>query len=75
MITSQLTQYDQNFDDIIYQTDSDFISSKLKVSSVIKTSRLLIIEPSKLIQKTGGYISNSRLLSVKSKIVKMIKKV
>jgi len=75
MITSQLNQYNPNFDNIIHSSDSDFFDSKLKTTSLIKMNRILVIQPNPSIKKTGGCISQQRLNIVKKNLISMFKQI
>ena len=53
MISSQLHQSIQQLDEIITTEDSDFIQSGLKLPSVIRASRLAVVDGDILIGKLG----------------------
>lgn len=58
-ISSNLRQYVNNFDEIIDENDSDFVSSGLLKSSVIRLCFLAVI-PSKNIIGKIGFIDEKR---------------
>ena len=73
MISSQLHQKAENTDLIIHEKDSDFSSSGLKTSSIIRIGRLAVIDETCFFGIIGE-ISSQRLLEAKEKIIKWIKK-
>jgi mRNA interferase MazF len=64
MISSNLKQYTKNFDEIIDQSSKDFIQSGLKTDSVIRVSRLAVVE-GKLQKGAIGQISQKRLMAIR----------
>lgn len=46
MISSQIHQYIQDFDEIVDKNDADFTQSGLKTSSVIRVGRLAVVAES-----------------------------
>jgi len=71
MISSQLHQKVQFLDEVIIAKDSDYKQSGLKASSVIRVSRLAVVEKEILLGKLGQ-ISNERLRRVKQNLVRWI---
>ncbi len=71
MISSRLHQKHIELDEIIGPEDKDFRDSALKTASVIRISRLAVIEREILIGKLGN-ISSLRLQRIKEKITKWI---
>jgi mRNA interferase MazF len=67
MISSQLSQQISEFDEIISGEDTDFEQSGLKTSSIIRISRLAVVNKSVLLGSVGN-ISARRLNLIKSKI-------
>lgn len=65
MISSQREQQIQNFDIIINEKDADFEQSGLKTASVIRISRLAVVNITALLGSIG-YISSNRLNKIKS---------
>ena len=64
MITSQLSQEVENFDETISENDDDFISSGLKHASLIRIARIAVVEKNILIGSIGE-ISTVRLNRIK----------
>ena len=60
MISAQLRHAVPEFDEILHENDPDFVDSGLKVSSVIRISRLAIVEGGMLLGSIG-HISHQRL--------------
>ena len=71
MISSRLHQKHIELDEIIGPEDKDFRDSGLKTTSVIRTSRLAVIEREILLGKLGD-ISSLRLQRIKENITKWI---
>ena len=72
MISSQRHQKIDDFDEMIENGDHDFKQTGLKSDSVIRISRLAVIEESRL-KGSIGSISDQRLNRIKSKIANWIK--
>lgn len=72
MISSQLSQQISELDQIIAEKDIDFKQSGLKTSSVIRISRLAVVNKSVLLGSVGN-ISIKRLDLIKSKISDWVK--
>jgi mRNA interferase MazF len=66
MISSRLHQKQSELDEIIKPEDDDFIESGLKTISVIRVSRIAVVEKEILLGKTGN-ISPERLQRIKKK--------
>ena len=64
MISSQTRQVVTGFDEIVQEEDRDFGESGLKVTSVIRVSRLAVVSGDILLGAIGT-ISNERLYRVK----------
>jgi len=71
MISSRLHQKLPEMDEIITPDDTDFLKSGLKVSSVIRVSRLAVVDSEILIGKVGQ-IKPERLIRIKENIAKWI---
>ena len=71
MISSQLHQKIQELDEVITTKDSDFIRSGLKLPSVIRVSRLAVVEEDILLGKLGQ-ISHDRLSRLKQNLARWI---
>ena len=67
MVSSQLSQEIAAFDEVIKPEDSDFPASGLKLPSVIRVSRLAVVERTILLG-TIGEISSDRLSRIKTAI-------
>lgn len=72
MISSRLHQKHTELDEVIGPEDKDFRDSGLKTTSVIRASRLAVIEREILLGKIGN-ITPERLQRIKDKISKWIK--
>lgn len=67
MISSQLHQRVPDFDEVITPNDSDFKKSGLKLPSVIRISRLAVIESNIVLGKLGQ-IDAQRLSLIKQRL-------
>ena len=67
MISSQLHQEIQGFDELVTPEDSDFIESGLKLPSIIRVGRLAVVEESIFLGRLGR-INNKRLDSIREKL-------
>ena len=67
MISSQLSQQVPEFDEVIKEKDADFFQSALKTSSVIRITRLAVVNKDVLIGFVGS-IRAERLVSIKKKL-------
>lgn len=67
MISSQLSQQIPEFDEIIKEKAADFEQSGLKTSSVIRISRLAVVNKNDLLGSIGN-IGLERLISIKKKL-------
>jgi mRNA interferase MazF len=71
MVSSQVQQADANLDEILIPTDSDFASSGLKTPSVLRLSRLAVLNGALLIGSIGS-ISEERLMNVRQRLAKWV---
>lgn len=71
MVSSQLSQRLDNFDVLVGENDTDFKTSGLKTDSVIRISRLAVVNSAILLGSIGT-INEDRLSLIKNKIVKWI---
>ncbi|MEI7843540.1 MAG: type II toxin-antitoxin system PemK/MazF family toxin [Gallionellaceae bacterium] len=71
MVSSQLNQADANLDEIISPSDTDFSNSGLKVPSVLRLSRLAVLDGSLLLGNIGA-ISEERLRSVRQRLANWV---
>lgn len=68
MISSQTHQSVVGFDELVQETDEDFVQSGLKVASVIRVGRLAVVSGEILLGAIGE-ISPERLNRVKQRLV------
>ena len=73
LISSRLHQATPEFDEIINSSDSDYITTGLKVASVIRLGRLTSVEPS-VINARLGSISSERLIRIKKSLIDWLRK-
>lgn len=73
MISSQLQQEVKNYDEIISNTDNAFITSNLKMASLIRIFRLAVVDEKILIGSIGS-ISDARLQNIKTKLGRWLTK-
>lgn len=73
MVSSQTYHAIPEFDEIIQQSDSDFISSGLKVPSVIRVGRLAVVEGKTLLGAIGQ-IAPERLERIKRHLAEWLVK-
>ena len=71
MISSKVEQQIHELDELVTPDASDFIQSGLKVPSVIRTSRLAVIDGNILLGKLGQ-INTERLNNIRQKLSKWI---
>jgi mRNA interferase MazF len=67
MITSQLSQQESSFDEIISEKDNDFSGSGLKFSSLVRVGRLAVVNKSILVGSIGE-INADRLTRIKNRL-------
>lgn len=67
MISSQLSQEIPDFDEIVRESDADFGMSGLKTCSIIRISRLAVVNKTILLGSIGN-INSPRLTSIKQKL-------
>ena len=71
MVSSQLQQAEAGFDEWISPSDADFAATGLKVPSVLRLSRLAVLDGSLLVGSLGS-ISHYRLEAVRSRLAEWI---
>jgi len=71
MVSSQVHQAGTDLDEIISPTDTDFADSGLKVPSVLRLSRLAVLDGSILLGSIGA-ISEERLWNVRQRLAKWV---
>lgn len=72
MISTQVRQALEGFDELIDQNAEDFHGSGLKVASVVRLSRLAVVSTESLVGAIGE-ISPERLRRIREKLVNWIK--
>lgn len=71
MVSSQVQQAETGLDEILAQSDTDFASSGLKVPSVLRLSRLAVLDGALLLGSIGT-ISDERLGNVRQRLAKWV---
>jgi len=71
MVSSQGHQAETDLDEIISPTDTDFANSGLKVPSVLRLSRLAVLDGALLLGYIGA-ISEERLGNVRQRLAKWV---
>lgn len=71
MVSSQVQNAETNLDEILTQADPDFSNSGLKVPSVLRLSRLAMLDGSLLLGSIGA-ISEERLMNVRRRLAKWV---
>ena len=67
MVSSQLNQTEPNLDEIILPSQADFVASGLKVPSLLRLSRLAVLNGS-LLSGAIGSIGTTRLTEIKKRL-------
>ncbi len=71
MVSSQLQQIDASLDEILSPSDADFTATGLKVASVLRLSRLAVLDGSLLMGSLGS-ISYERLQRIRQRLAAWI---
>jgi mRNA interferase MazF len=71
MVSSQIQHTEEGLDEIITPSDADFPATGLKVSSVIRLSRLAVLD-GKLLVGSIGAISDERLSRLRQRLAKWV---
>ncbi|CDH43899.1 type II toxin-antitoxin system PemK/MazF family toxin [Candidatus Contendibacter odensensis] len=71
MVSSQLRQIDSQIDEILLPGDADFATAGLKVPSVLRLSRLAVLDGSLLLGSLGA-ISHERLQWIRQRLAAWI---
>ncbi len=71
MVSSQIRLADADFDEIVSPNDADFVTSGLKVASVLRLSRLAVLDSS-LLTGSLGSISPERLWRIRQRLATWI---
>lgn len=72
MISSQLHQEIEGFDELIEEGDSDFRESGLKKTSVVRISRLAVVE-GQILEGGIGKISSDRMERIRRRLGEWIR--
>jgi len=72
MISSQQRHFIPEFDELVDVSEADFVSSGLKLVSVIRVARLAVVEESMLVGSIGK-ISDERLTRIKLRLSDWVK--
>ena len=65
MVSSQTRHYIPEFDEIVRESESDFVESELKVESVVRVGRLAVVS-GEILLGTIGQVSNERLVRIRT---------
>lgn len=71
MVSSQLQQAETGLDEIITPNDVDFVAAGLKASSVLRLSRLAVLDGALLVGSIGA-IDGRRLVDVRQRLADWI---
>lgn len=71
MISTQLSQAVTGFDEVVEKDDSDFSLSALKMPSIIRISRLAVVERAVLLGRIGS-IDPGRLSRIRARLARWI---
>ncbi|MDP2795451.1 MAG: type II toxin-antitoxin system PemK/MazF family toxin [Sulfurisoma sp.] len=71
MVSSKLDQAEAGFDEVLTPADADFAASGLKVPSVLRLSRLAVLDGSLLVGSIGT-IGDGRLAQVRQRLARWI---
>ena len=71
MVSSKLDQADVSFDEVLTSADADFAASGLKVPSVLRLSRLAVLDAALLVGSIGS-IGDERLSRVRRRLAQWI---
>ncbi|MDP1652639.1 MAG: type II toxin-antitoxin system PemK/MazF family toxin [Rhodocyclaceae bacterium] len=71
MVSSRIEQAEAGFDEVLLPADADFVPSGLKAASVLRLSRLAVLEGS-LLAGSIGAIDDARLSRVRLRLARWI---
>ena len=71
MVSSRLAQAEEGLDEVLYPADVDYAASGLKVPSVLRLSRLAVLDGALLVGCLGA-IGDERLARVRLRLMKWI---
>lgn len=71
MVSSRIEQAEAGFDEVLQPDDSDFTTSGLKAPSLLRLSRLAVLDGSLLVGSIGA-IADERLARVRQRLAQWI---
>ena len=71
MVSSQLHQAEAGLDEIVVPSDADYSASGLKAASVLRLSRLAVLDGSLFVGSIGA-IGRDRLTAIRERLAKWI---
>ena len=71
MVSSQFHQAEAGLDETVMPTDADFSASGLKAPSVLRLTRLAVLDGSLLVGSIGG-IGDERLTTIRQRLAQWI---
>ena len=71
MVSSKIDQAEAGFDEVLTPADADFAASGLKVPSVLRLSRLAVLDASLLVGSIGS-IGDERLARARQRLAEWI---
>ncbi|MBC7618154.1 MAG: type II toxin-antitoxin system PemK/MazF family toxin [Candidatus Saccharibacteria bacterium] len=71
MVSSQLQQAETGLDELISPGDEDYVATGLKMPSVLRLSRLAVVDGAVLVGAIGE-ISHARLLTVRQRLAEWV---
>ncbi len=71
MVSSKIDQAEAGFDEVLGPADADFVASGLKAPSVLRLSRLAVLDASLLVGSIGS-IGDERLARMRQRLGKWI---
>jgi mRNA interferase MazF len=71
MVSSRIEQAEVGFDEVLLPADPDFAASGLKAPSVLRLSRLAVLEGARLAGSIGA-IDDARLLRIRQRLARWI---
>lgn len=71
MVSSRIEQAEAGFDEILQPSDPDFVASGLKAPSVLRLSRLAVLDGS-LLAGSIGAIDDARLSRIRERLARWI---
>jgi mRNA interferase MazF len=71
MVSSKLDQAETGFDEVLAATDADFAASGLKAPSILRLSRLAVLDGTLLVGSIGN-LGNDRLERIRQRLARWI---